>query len=282
MPKILEFKRGGTCEVRKIQKMRRVIVEILEEGKRMHHVHGIMQFEVTPVRALIQAYRDRTGETLSLTAFIIHCFGHAVGENPVLNAYRKGTKVFRFSDVDVSTIIERETPGGKKVPTTLIVRRANTKSFQEIHEEIRLAQTARLTGTALGEDKQAKKTNLFLRLPKVVRKIIWWRTRRNPKFKKDNLGTVCVTAVGMFGGTGRGAGWAVPIGPWATMLTVGTIEQKTCHEDGALVDREFVNLTLSVDHDLVDGAPATRFVVRLKDMIESGYGLREFVEQAGE
>jgi hypothetical protein len=29
------------------------------------------------------------------------------------------------------------------------------------------------------------------------------------------------------------------------------------------------------DHDVVDGAPAARFVERLVDLIESGYGLPE-------
>jgi hypothetical protein len=28
-----------------------------------------------------------------------------------------------------------------------------------------------------------------------------------------------------------------------------------------------------VDHDIVDGAPAARFTERLKELIESGYGL---------
>jgi hypothetical protein len=30
---------------------------------------------------------------------------------------------------------------------------------------------------------------------------------------------------------------------------------------------------LIFDHDIVDGAPAARFTERLKDLIESGYGL---------
>ncbi len=34
---------------------------------------------------------------------------------------------------------------------------------------------------------------------------------------------------------------------------------------------------ISFDHDIIDGAPATRFSQRLKDLIERGYGL---VDQA--
>ena len=34
-------------------------------------------------------------------------------------------------------------------------------------------------------------------------------------------------------------------------------------------------MTLSFDHSLIDGAPAARFSVRLRELIESSYGLCE-------
>ena len=37
--------------------------------------------------------------------------------------------------------------------------------------------------------------------------------------------------------------------------------------------------TASFDHDIIDGAPAARFSQRLKELIESGYGI---TEQAGD
>jgi pyruvate/2-oxoglutarate dehydrogenase complex dihydrolipoamide acyltransferase (E2) component len=36
-----------------------------------------------------------------------------------------------------------------------------------------------------------------------------------------------------------------------------------------------LNLTVTFDHDIVDGAPAARFVHRLVELVESGYGLSE-------
>ena len=35
-----------------------------------------------------------------------------------------------------------------------------------------------------------------------------------------------------------------------------------------MVTREFLDLTVSVDHDVVDGAPAARFIRRLREAIE--------------
>ena len=45
--------------------------------------------------------------------------------------------------------------------------------------------------------------------------------------------------------------------------------------DGHIAIREYLSMTLSFDHDIIDGAPAARFVQRLKDLIQSGYGLAE-------
>jgi len=32
-------------------------------------------------------------------------------------------------------------------------------------------------------------------------------------------------------------------------------------------------MTISVDHDAIDGAPAAHFALKLKELIENGYGL---------
>jgi hypothetical protein len=37
--------------------------------------------------------------------------------------------------------------------------------------------------------------------------------------------------------------------------------------------REYLNLTASFDHNMMDAAPAARFTERFKELIESGYGL---------
>lgn len=37
----------------------------------------------------------------------------------------------------------------------------------------------------------------------------------------------------------------------------------------------YLSLTISFDHDIVDEAPAARFMQRLKELIESGYALSE-------
>ena len=88
-------------------------------------------------------------------------------------------------------------------------------------------------------------------------------------------GTVAVTAVGMFG---KGhSGWGIATTPVSLSLVVGSLSWKPAVIDGRIEPREILNLTVLFDHDVVDGAPATRFVKRLVELIESGYGLDETV-----
>jgi pyruvate/2-oxoglutarate dehydrogenase complex dihydrolipoamide acyltransferase (E2) component len=88
---------------------------------------------------------------------------------------------------------------------------------------------------------------------------------------KKNAGTVLVTAVGMFG---SGGGWGIPIASHTLNITVGGImcwPGSNAHQE----NREFLHLTFSFDHDIIDGAPAARFVQRFKELVESGSGLFE-------
>ena len=57
------------------------------------------------------------------------------------------------------------------------------------------------------------------------------------------------------------------------MITVGGIATKPRYVDGGLQARELLDLTISVDHEVVDGAPAARFARRLAELIEQADGL---------
>ena len=90
--------------------------------------------------------------------------------------------------------------------------------------------------------------------------------RKYPHWLKRTAGTALVTAAGMFG---TGTGWAVGIVPLHTLcLTVGGITRKPGLVDGRIEPREYLALTASIDHDVVDGAPAARFAKHLRELIE--------------
>lgn len=93
---------------------------------------------------------------------------------------------------------------------------------------------------------------------------------------KEMNGTVSLTAVGMFG---SGVGWAIPVTNHTLQITLGGIAEKPSLVNGQIENREYLCVTISLDHDIIDGAPAARFIQRLKELIESGYGLGEIGAQ---
>jgi pyruvate/2-oxoglutarate dehydrogenase complex dihydrolipoamide acyltransferase (E2) component len=64
-------------------------------------------------------------------------------------------------------------------------------------------------------------------------------------------------------------------------VTIGGIEQKPLLRDGRLESREHLCLTVTFDHDIIDGAPAARFVRRLQELVEGAAGLEDEAEARG-
>ena len=85
-------------------------------------------------------------------------------------------------------------------------------------------------------------------------------------------GTVLVTSVGMFGSF---AGWGIPLAAHTLCVTVGGIESKPVLHNGELQEREHLCLTVTFDHDIVDGGPAARFIQRFVALVQAGAGLSD-------
>ena len=103
--------------------------------------------------------------------------------------------------------------------------------------------------------------------------LFFWVVKKNPQWFKQLQGTVVVTSVGMFG---KGGGWGIGFLPTHNLgLTVGGIVKKPGVHEGRVEVREYLNLTISFDHDIVDGAPAARFGRRLVEVIEEAAVLEE-------
>jgi len=74
-----------------------------------------------------------------------------------------------------------------------------------------------------------------------------------------------VNAVGPF------SGWIVPTRSMHGLsFALGTITRKPWVHGGQIAQREILNLTVSMDHDVIDGAPARRFIQDLIKHIENG------------
>lgn len=259
-------------------KIRRFMVAAYRSAQHKPMIHGLLEVDVSGARTFLRNHKAKTGESLSFTAFLMACLAKAVDEHKAVQAIRFGGKrLVLFDEVDVLTNIERDVAGQKYI-VPHIIRAANRKTVRELHNEIRAVQGTDATNVL--------KWFPFLFLPTVLYSpILWalgWMGRWRPRLWKTIAGTVEISSVGMFA---TGVGWGIPLAPaTALMLTVGGIGEKQVVVDGHAAVREYLSLTISVDHNIVDGAPAARFTQRLKELIESGYGLADATvvsEQAG-
>ena len=245
---------------------RRFALDAGRLGHGKHIVHGLLEMDVTDSRRHIRDHKARTGETLSFTAYVITCLGKAVAAHREVQAQRNWrNQIIVFDDVDVSTMIEVETDG-RRVPMPHIIRAADKRSHREIHTEIRAAQSAPTKAEG------ATFMRCFLLLPWFIRRVCYWVVMRAPLLFPSYSFSVLVTAVGMFG---KGGGWGIPTPSFSLTVTLGGIVEKPGVIDGRIEIREYLCVTLSFDHNIIDGAPAARFTQRFRELVEMGYGLVE-------
>lgn len=245
------------------------MIDWMDLMHRQHTVHALLEVDVTDTRKAIRESRAATGESLSFTAFIIASLARTVAEDKRMHAYRKGRgTLVLFDDVDVAVAVEREMEG-EKVPVGFVIRAADKKAVTDIHREIRSAQAEPAPWA-----RAVRWLPLWLLVPAPVRRFLWATFLRDPRRRKRLSGTVVVTSVGMFG---SGTAWGIPLTDYSLCLTVGGIARKPGvvreregGRDERIEVREFLSLTVSMDHDVIDGAPAARFASRLKELIENG------------
>jgi hypothetical protein len=187
-----------------------------------------------------------------------------VDEDRILHGYRRRNQIILFDKVDVNTQIEVEV-SGQKIVKSLLIREANRKSFEQLSREVRAGQRGDTAG-----QRRYRGTLAFLSIPRPIRTLLWRAVMSNPVWFKRFGAAVGMSSIGMFG---PGGGWGIPIAPPTLMITVGGIATKPRYVNGTLEPRELLDVTISVDHDLVDGAPAARFARRLAELLENADAL---------
>ena len=259
-------------------KNRELVIDVVELGLSKHRILYMIELDVTQARAALRREKERTGESLSFTAWLARCIAQAISEHKQVHALRRGrTSMLLFKDVDIMIIVEK-TIDGEAFPLPYLLKQANQKSVRQIHDEIRAAQAqAAGPGDLVLGGKNPWFTTFYLWMPKVLRQALGRLLMGDPFRLKKAFGTVLITAVGMMG---HFSGWAVPISLQPVCFGVGGIARKPGANGDSIEIREYLSLSLVFDHDVVDGAPIARFMSRLTELMESGFGLPEEAKAA--
>lgn len=264
----VEIGRFKDGEIKRFSKSRQNIETFLHEGWKAHTVYAVVEVDVTDARKKIKKIQQKDDYKISFTAWICKCIAKATVENKEINSYKLGRKNYVvFDDVDIPVIIERKIKDEHRLMPH-IIRKANEKSLKEITEEIRKAQRHPVVESDYTVGLKLSFFERFLlNSPKFIQRITGIILRRKGLIKKKHFGTIGVTAIGM---KGEFPGWGIPLaGVTAAVIVIGGISKKPGAVKNKIKIREYLHMTIAVDHDLIDGGPLVRFVEKLNELIEN-------------
>jgi pyruvate dehydrogenase E2 component (dihydrolipoamide acetyltransferase) len=138
---------------------------------------------------------------------------------------------------------------------------------EEIHVGVAVESEA---GLVVPVVKNADVKSLF-EISEILFQLVQKARDRKLGIEELTGGTFTVTNMGMLGIERFDA---IINPPESAILSVGKVVEKAVVIDGGIHIRPRMDLTLSVDHRVLDGSEAARFLVRIKERIEDPAGFR--------
>jgi len=215
--------------------MRRIIAERLLSSKtHLPHFYLTIEVDAAPLmklRAEANAAAETSGgQKLTVNDFVLKAVVTAAQKVPQVNASFAGDSIIQYGAVNLSVAVAVE-----EGLVTPVIRDAQKKSLREISDAVKdLATRA-----------------------------------RNKKLKPDEFagGTITVSNLGAYG---IDQFCAIINPPQALILAIGAIVKKPVVGPGdTIVVGQRVNITLSADHRVVDGAVGANYLAELKKLLES-------------
>ena len=252
---------------KKFPKSRIATFDTFSIGLQKHHISALLEFDVTESRKKLQGLR-RKGINISFNAWIIKVISSILEKHPEAAAfiYNK-RKLIIFHDINISIIVEKRI-NETRVPIPIVIEKANNKSASEITSEIENAKNQNLSANDIVINKRSGFfERLYYYLPGFIRRSVWRMILRNPKSAYPKMGNVIITSIGMMG---RINGWFIHKSVHPISFGIGSIIKKPVVVNNEIKIREILNMTILVDHDVIDGAPMIRLLNDLTKMIETG------------
>jgi pyruvate dehydrogenase E2 component (dihydrolipoamide acetyltransferase) len=188
--------------------------------------------EAARLRARVLAQiEQKTGQRLSFTAILARALAAVLPRHPVLNASLAGEEIILWEDVHLGIATSLE-----EYLIVPVIRQAQDQNLEQI-----VATLADLVERA--------------------------RTKRLAPSEMSGS-TFTISNLGMFG---IESFTAIINPPESAILAVGKIVDTFIKVENEMVMRPVMNLTLSADHRIVDGAAAAHFLAELKNTLENPY-----------
>lgn len=218
-------------------------------------MHGLLEVDVT------RATQKLAGTDLSFTAFVVATVARAAAQHPEVHAYRDWLgRIVTHRYVDATTLIEVDTDDGK-FPLAHLIRDADIRDVADITDEIR--DVSQNHTSSVGADRLTRFAPIAGRVPGLAW-VMYQVMSRSTKLRAMS-GTMAISSIGMFGG-GPGHGIGFPTVLTLSVLVGGRTKKPVVDHDRIIVG-ETLDLTVTFDHNIVDGAPAARFIADLRHLL---------------
>lgn len=206
--------------------------QMVQSTQEIPHAWMTVEVDVTGLVNYRNKVKDKFKETegypLTYFTFFIYAAARALKEFPELNSTWANDHIIQRNDIHISIAVAKENE--LFVP---VIKHADGRSVQGLAKEVsELARKAR-TNELTVEDMQG--------------------------------GTFTVNNTGTFGSV---SSMGIINYPQAAILQVESIVKRPVIIDDMFAARDIVNLSLSLDHRVLDGLVCGRFLARMKDILE--------------
>lgn len=207
----------------------RRMFQSLSSTAQTNHKVDVKMANLLSFREQINKKYEAQGVKISIMDLLTAVCAKALIENPQANAYWSPDGIRFHNYANVGIAVD--TPNGLVVP---VVKEADVMSLPEI--------------AAASKELIAK--------------------ARDGRLQPDDMsgGTFTISNLGMLG---IDSFTAILNPPETCILAVGRMSDKVVAEKGQIVIRPMMNLCLTYDHQIIDGADAARFLKTIRDLIEN-------------
>jgi len=224
---------AGDIEI-PVSGVRRAIANNMVKSKHeAPHAWMMLEVDVTNLvkyrDSLKNEFKQKEGYNLTYFAFFVKAVAQALKEFPMMNSMWAGDKIIQKKDINLSIAVA--TDDALFVP---VIKHADEKTIKGIARDINDLAIKVRTGKLKSEDMSG--------------------------------GTFTVNNTGSFGSV---QSMGIINHPQAAILQVEAIVKRPVIIDGMIAVRDMVNLCLSLDHRVLDGLVAGRFLARVKEILEN-------------
>ena len=218
----------GDRRVRMSTIRRTIVANMIESCQKTARLTNVTEVDLTRVMEIL---KERKTEKLSITALIIKACALSIKAHEFVNTVVDGNDLIYKAEINIGIAVD--IPGGLVVP---VIRKADTKNIITLTREIADFTAKSQQGTLTQADLTG--------------------------------GTFTVSNVGMLGVESF-----TPIinFPQTAIMGVGAISRlpRFANDDSEIVlSRYIMKLSLTYDHRVIDGAPAARFSLQVRDFLQ--------------